>query len=98
MLGNGRSRTRFRARAQDVQGKNFSRRLQRSERLPGGGGAGHELEEPRRGCEGVPAPGREGDEEGLGDRSQLPAARVTLGLGLLPFAYKMGHRNDAPRC
>ena len=46
----------------------------------------------------LPATGREGDEEGLGDRSQLPAASVTLGLGLLPFAYKMGHRNNAPRC
>lgn len=89
MLGNGRSRTCFRVRAQDVQGEDFSRRLQKSERLPGGSGAGQELEEPRRGRLQagrlvLPATGRDGAEgEGLRDRSQLPPASVTLGLRLV---------------
>lgn len=47
MPGNGRSRTRFRVRAQGVQGEDLSKKLQKSERLPGGSGTGQELEEPR---------------------------------------------------
>lgn len=83
MLGNGRSRTCFRVRAQDVQGEDFSRRLQKSERLPGGGGTGQELEEPRRGREGIPTPGREagpsshrqGGSRRRGTQRQIPAPR-----------------------
>lgn len=52
------SKTRIRASAQGVQGK-LSRRLQKSGRLPGGDGAGQELEELRGGCEGLPSPGKE---------------------------------------
>lgn len=45
--GNERGRTRLRLRAQGTQGEDLSWQLQKSRRLPGGGGARQELEDPR---------------------------------------------------
>lgn len=47
--GDERGRTRLRVRAQGTQGEDLSWQLQKSGRLPRGGGARQELEDPRWG-------------------------------------------------